>query len=255
MLPVRLLFGNDVVATVKLDLMSISRQLPQPEAAVPIQWVPPQWVTIWAISCAKRAFPLESEERWKLLAREVVRALTIKAWVGEANYFKLSLPPRMDSVWHEMVLFTAEYALLCKQVFGGCFVHHNPATAVDAIEVKNARVGNLVSLFHAKGFEEPDGSDLAWCWCREDEMGSEPPTKKRSQEPSDLLVTFKSLSNKTCSFRIFNWLPLKVVQDLLAERGMGSDRVRLIRAGSQIHDLTTVTDGDTIHLVDALRGC
>jgi hypothetical protein len=48
------------------------------------------------------------------------------------------MPETLDLVWHEFILHTKEYAEFCKCLPNGEFVHHNPQTVLDFININKS---------------------------------------------------------------------------------------------------------------------
>lgn len=105
-----------------------------------------QWTALF-VSLARRVANLYawSEEQCIKLSEELFFALLCKAAYGEESRL-LSIPPRLDLLWHEFILETYPYKEFCDNVCR-VFLHHTQFTADDELSVKQARVRLALSVY------------------------------------------------------------------------------------------------------------
>ncbi|KAJ3328150.1 hypothetical protein HDU76_010505 [Blyttiomyces sp. JEL0837] len=112
------------------------------------------------------------------LARELFRGLCCKAMVVP-NDLNLSLPPRLDMVWHAFILETREYIAFCDDICHGTYLHHTATTATDPVSVKNQRVATTQLIYQTLFRKYPSGE---WCWELEkpiEKMANNPMEKEK----------------------------------------------------------------------------
>lgn len=179
-----------------------------------------------------------------VLSEELLRALYCKAAVAAGGGIFLSLPPRLDALWHALILETQDYADVCRVLRAQ--VHHTCQTADDSVREKNKRVQRTLDVY-AVAF--PDHEPDAWCWEREAE--APPPS------PKDYVC--KSINGAAqcvpCS-------SVRTVHDLkLALRPLGGFApAHIIYAGRRLPDDQVlggadVPKGAVLFVVSGLRGC
>ena len=69
------------------------------------------------------------------LLEDYKKFLALKAATSDFDAVLLSPSPRVDEVWHAHILDTRAYTAACEAMLGaGGFIHHDPHTAVIAME-------------------------------------------------------------------------------------------------------------------------
>jgi len=66
-------------------------------------------------------FPQLDEEEFRTQLTEVLKYLYLTAQLGRQPFYPCN---QLDLVWHELILQTQDYSLLCSRLPGGKFVHH-----------------------------------------------------------------------------------------------------------------------------------
>lgn len=127
--------------------------------------LPFEAVTLERGSFCRAARRVCREQKWRedrvaALAEECMRALYCKVATFE-DPLSLSLPPKLDAVWHALILETKEYRRVCRAL--GADVEHTTAGADDSVAEKNARVDQTVRHYQVLFNAAPDD----WCWERE----------------------------------------------------------------------------------------
>lgn len=90
--------------------------------------------------------------------KEFSRALYCKA-VYNGDSKDCSLPPKLDQCWHNLILETETWAKVQKEL--GQTLHHTQSTAVDALDVKNARVMTTEAVYR-KLFDDESPNRVWW---------------------------------------------------------------------------------------------
>lgn len=93
------------------------------------------------------------------LFREVKRYLVLTAEYRDVAWSMYSL--RVDAIWHQFVLFTAQYIDYCRANFGR-YVQHAPSTA-PRVEGGVRGTASTFELFHAR-YQELFGETLPDIW-------------------------------------------------------------------------------------------
>ncbi len=199
-----------------------------------------------------------SNDQMFRLRRGLYRALYCKTLCS--NDLSLSMPYRIDACWHELILNTDDYALVCKTLNRS--LKHTTRSEADSVEVKNARVNTLAIIYRQVYKEEPD----AWCW----ELESAPAVlkagrKRKQEEPKEGWTSFslhgKTLSGKTIVMHVTPGMHIDTLKALVREaEGYPLDQQRLVYAGEALVDDKVVSDyklcnESTIHVLIKLRGC
>ena len=174
----------------------------------------------------------------EVLVEELHRALRIKSLSNDP--FELSLPPRLDACWHEIILETKLYSEYCMEVLGK-MVDHSSLTKNHVLDVKLARVNKMMEAY-IKEYGTPN----AWCWEMETQV--------------DKVVTVKMLTGKNVKFSYkHDSTVLEFKQGLRFQEGIPVDQMRLISGGVQWVDGNKVLDysipDNIVHLVLKMRGC
>lgn len=102
---------------------------------------------------------VDTAEEAEALFTEVKRYLVLNQ-VDRSRVWKMySL--RVDEVWHQFVLFTAEYVEFCKVQFGR-YVHHSPSNAPDRGQADRAPEATFAEF--GERYRELFGVDLPELW-------------------------------------------------------------------------------------------
>lgn len=166
-----------------------------------------------------------------------------------------SPPPRIDQVWHQLILDTrsygqkqtfyslsshpmaSRYEWVCEQINDGKMIHHDPAT-----DVKQSRV-DLAKAMRRQIFFETDPDE--WCWESAASINDLRMIrqKKRSRDvspnPDDgsFQVFVKMLSGKTLTFAITMEMTLCAVKQMIESvTGIPRGEQRLLFNGRNLHD-------------------
>jgi hypothetical protein len=119
----------------------------------------------------------------KVVADELLMMLLAKASAGEKDditaTMECSPPPRLDVVWHALLLETKLYVEFCDKVTG-IFLHHTAETAADNVAEKQRRV-DLTLAIRCGIF--PTIPANAWCWESEQSINSRIPEHLIPQGP------------------------------------------------------------------------
>jgi hypothetical protein len=189
------------------------------------------------------------------------RALYCKS--RAAAPMSLSIPPRLDAVWHELILNTEDYAAVCATL--GRTVNHTTRSAADAAKDKNMRIQRLKAAYEKVYGAVKSYDDLWWRGEKEVEAEVAPQTKKRARAEEDIDVPFevalKSTSGKTHTVVV---RPSTTVWELKCfwqdKEGTLPDQQDLIFAGRRLDEKLTlgaynIKELCAIHVVSRLRGC
>lgn len=212
-----------------------------------------------------------SAEFTRIAAHQTFFALCCKAVVDES--LTASLPPLLDQIWHEMILETQPYRELCEQVFGK-FLDHTARSSSHSVKTKNERIDILVAVWDTI-YHSATRDPL--CWERErDQIGSPVPVqgkrgrgKKAKHEaeevgiwkPDSFKIFVKSINGKVQTCHVSPLMSIGTLKRLIwCEEGIPSDQQRLIYAGVQLEEGTTlrrrgIQAQSTFHLVLRIRGC
>lgn len=182
-----------------------------------------------------------------VMVREFLRALSVKDLDAPGG-----LPPKLDAVWHAVIINTRDYAALCHELRGQ-FIHHTTISARDDHIERQSRIDHTIHAYRKRYREEP----LAEWWETEtDEL-------KDEGRDNGYQIFVKNLNGKALTFRIPNrptmvyWLML-AIQDKI---GVCATEQRLIFAGKQLmpnkwlREDYGVNPDVTIHLVLGVSGC
>lgn len=192
----------------------------------------------------------DNDERWAQTCREFVRALYVKDLSKDGG-----LPPALDAIWHECILNTRDYTLLCQRV-RGCYVHHTTVSEQDNEEQRVSRVDQTVINYRKRFREEPD----AQLW---DDVAEFVPVKFVFRRECTIYVKYiVDLATHTLRLVLDTSNTVEYVKQQISKMLIDTpvDQQRLIFAGQQLEDGRTLADYNighqsTLHLVMRLRGC
>jgi len=194
------------------------------------------------------AFGHRAPNQAAVAARELARALYCKAaFTGDA--LTLSLPPKLDAMWHSLILETRDYERVCKAL--GANIAHTARTANDSVADKNERVDETLRVYEAVFNSAPE-QEAQWVWERERDHPpyvSSPhvtvttPTGRRYRIPMQGADTIRQIKLR-----------------IQARGGFPPDMCQLIFAGRSLADDHTlmhynIQSGSVLHMVSNLRGC
>jgi hypothetical protein len=192
------------------------------------------------------------------LTHELYRALCCKAFCFDD--LSVSVPFKVDACWHELILNTDDYALVCKSI--GRTLKHTTRSEGDSAAVKRDRINTLAVIYQQVYKFEPD----AWCWELEtDEAEEKPASRKRKAKPvlkwTHYKISCKTLTGTTIDFNVTSAMSILTIKMLIQHMdGIPVDHQRLIYAGQQLDEKDTllqhnITNEGVIHVVLRLGGC
>jgi hypothetical protein len=177
-----------------------------------------------------------------MLSQELYRGLIAMSRAEDSQ--ALSLPPKLDLVWQELIIHTQLYRNFCSDVLGH-FLDRAPMATSDS---KRARVLNTIDLFRQEFKAAPE----PWCW-GEQEI---------EEEPADCFPIFvKTMSGKTVTMRVAKDTTVGFLKRAMQRlEGVPADQQRVIFCGKQLEEGRTLGDykimkESTLHLLLRLVGC
>jgi hypothetical protein len=195
---------------------------------------------------------LAAKGQWRLdqcetLAQELCRGLVAKSLAKEP--LELSLPPKLDVLWHELILETRLYQEVCDKLLGGTFLHHTQTTVSDPLAEKHARVERTLNQYRELFSAEPN----AWCWEQETAeapvpaqapVSSQTPTAAQAPDappPQSLILRIQAIDGEMIDFRVKDTTPFKAVFKAYAERkGVHVNAIRFFFDGERILENMTM---------------
>lgn len=110
----------------------------------------------WDMTEVKKRLVHDDGITWEeadLLEREYKRFIALIV-MNPGPRFPIS--KQVDPMWHAHLLFTRDYAAMCKMVNNGQFIHHQPMTSkVDAKEIRQIYFEHTLPEYQ-RVFGEPD---------------------------------------------------------------------------------------------------
>jgi len=189
----------------------------------------------------------------KMLERELYRALYCKTLCW--NDLSVSMPYRLDACWHELLLNTGEWAVVCNKL--GRVLAHTTRTMGDSAEKKNARVNTLAVIYQQVYGEEPD----AWCW----ELEQDAPKGKRKAEEKHVwsyyTVYSVAINGAKTAVRVTADMSVATLKHLLFHiKGYVPSTTRVIFDNRKLDDDASMADRNIVsesvlHTVSILKGC
>lgn len=200
----------------------------------------------WIEKCAKLTglCPANDANKLARLARETHRCLLTKSLARRP--LKLSVPPMVDAVWHNMILDTKMYAAYCKSDFSN-FLEHTPFTVDDDEDVKRARVYKLLALYVTLNNGAEPAKEDAWIWegYLSAPLGDAPSTNKKRRTSKRVAAKERELSGGRKNIP-YTFNGSKYV--LQAVNGLDSGDLRRILARRHHADIIIRGYGDGIKL-------
>lgn len=111
--------------------------------------------------CVKIQERMQSGFAWeetfaKFAVHEFVRCLELKGQIQGENPANLSMPLKLDIVWHQALLWTKEYADLCEGLLGAKeIIHHSPDSASDCAADKSKRRAAMARAYEKRFGRNP----------------------------------------------------------------------------------------------------
>lgn len=92
----------------------------------------------------------------KFAVHEFVRCLELKGQFRGKSPANLSMPLKLDIVWHQALLWTKEYADLCEGLLGAKgIIHHSPDSASDCAADKSKRRAAMARAYEKRFGRNP----------------------------------------------------------------------------------------------------
>ncbi len=136
----------------------------------------------------KRQLTKRGVQNVDIVYRELIRGLLVKDLEEPGG-----LPVLLDEAWHQAILNTQGYALLCTKLGRG-FIHHTTESEADSNEAKQARINKTKNNYRKRFRADPPGE----IWGDDDEgvqKGGEEKQKeggkKRGREKEEVQPTWQ----------------------------------------------------------------
>lgn len=197
---------------------------------------------------------------------ETYRCLVIKARLNDDVSLKLSLPPYLDNVWHEMILCTEEYLELCFVINDSQLIPHTTRTESDPVSLKNERVLAMRILYEELWNTEVTPS--LWRYENEDEFDKRRSKRRKkrplvvAERPKTFQIFTRCITNDVTVYEVSSALPIECLMILITKyQSYNRDEQRLICHGKQLKERAmtlgeyNISPESTIHLLMRMRGC